>query len=54
MILTLDKKLDDETSFRVRGTDDMRQWFDKKLSVLGERYNLEERNSLDRERRIMS
>ena len=28
MIVQLDKKVDDETSFRIRSEDDIRKWFE--------------------------
>lgn len=28
MIYTLDKKIDDESSFRIRSEDDIRKWFE--------------------------
>ncbi len=53
MIVTLDKKIDDETSFRIRSEDDIRKWFESKFSLVSERLNFEEKGSLDRERRMM-
>jgi hypothetical protein len=53
MIASLDKKIDDETSFRIRSEDDIRKWFESKFTMMSERLNLEERGSLDRERRMM-
>jgi len=53
MIVTLDKKIDDESSFRVRSEDDIRKWFESKISMTVERLNFEEKGSLDRERRMM-
>lgn len=53
MIATLDKKIDDETSFRIRSEDDIRKWFESKFNMTVERLNFEERGALDRERRMM-
>lgn len=53
MIATLDKKIDDETSFRIRSEDDIRKWFETKFNMTVERLNFEERGALDRERRMM-
>ena len=53
MISTLDKKIDDESSFRIRSEDDIRKWFESKFSMLVERLNVEEKGYLDRERRMM-
>lgn len=53
MIVTLDRKIDDENSFRIRSEDDMRKWFESKLNMTLERLNYEEKGSLDRERRMM-
>ena len=53
MIATLDKKIDDESSFRIRSEDDIRKWFESKFNMTVERLNFEERGSLDRERRMM-
>lgn len=53
MIATLDNKIDDETSFRIRSEDDIRKWFESKFSLVSERLNYEEKGSLDRERRMM-
>lgn len=53
MIVTLEKKIDDESSFRIRSEDDIRMWFEKKYTMVIERLNFEEKGSLDRERRMM-
>eukprot|EP00347_Sterkiella_histriomuscorum_P013165 403365759 len=53
MIATLDKKIDDESSFRIRSEDDIRKWFESKFTMSIERLNFEERGALDRERRMM-
>lgn len=53
MIVTLDKKIDDESSFRIRSEDDIRKWFESKINMTVERLNFEEKGSLDRERRMM-
>ncbi len=53
MIATLDKKIDDETSFRIRSEDDIRKWFETKFHMMVEKFNMEEKGSLDRERRMM-
>jgi len=53
MISTLDKKIDDETSFRLRSEDDMRKWFEQKVTIMNERYAQEERGGIERERRMM-
>ncbi|CDW91573.1 UNKNOWN [Stylonychia lemnae] len=53
MIVTLDKKIDDESSFRIRSEDDIRKWFEGKISMTVDRLNFEEKGSLDRERRMM-
>lgn len=53
MLATLDKKIDDETSFRIRSEDDIRKWFESKFSMMMERVSIEEKGSLDRERRMM-
>lgn len=42
MITTLDKKIDDESSFRLRSEDDMRKWFESKFTMVSERLNMEE------------
>lgn len=53
MIITLDKKIDDESSFRIRSEDDVRKWFESKITLMSERLTFEEKGSLDRERRMM-
>lgn len=53
MITTLDRKVEEETSNRLRSEDDIRKWFEQKQSMVNERLTLEERSSLDRERRMM-
>lgn len=53
MMATIDKKIDDESTFRIRSEDDIRKWFEQKISMINERINLEEKGSLDRERRMM-
>lgn len=52
-MITLERKTDDETSFRLRSEDDIRKWFEQKFAILTERVNQEDRTSLDRERRMM-
>ena len=54
MMLTIDRKVDEENGFRIRNEDEMRKWFEKKFSLSMERLNFEERGQLDREKRIMS
>ena len=49
----MEKKIDDETSFRIRSEDDIRKWFESKFGMMVERLSLEEKGSLDRERRMM-
>jgi hypothetical protein len=39
MIATLDKKIDDETSFRIRSEDDIRKWFESKFQLMSEKFN---------------
>lgn len=53
MITTIDKKLDEEITFRMRSEDDIRKWFDQKFTMMNERVNIEERGSLEREKRMM-
>jgi hypothetical protein len=53
MISTVDKKLDEETSHRLRAEDDSRKWFESKVGMIVEKTSIEERGSLDRERRMM-
>jgi hypothetical protein len=53
MMITIEKKIDDESSFRLRSEDDIRKWFEKKFTMMTERINFDERGSLDRERRMM-
>ena len=53
MIATLDKKIDDESSFRIRSEDDIRKWFESKFHVMSEKFSQEERGSLERERRMI-
>ena len=53
MVATLDKKIDEEISFRLRSEDDIRKWFDQKFLMLTERVNLEDRSLLEREKRMM-
>lgn len=43
MIATLDKKVDDEMSFRLRSEDDIRKWFEQKFTLTTERLNFEEK-----------
>jgi hypothetical protein len=52
-MITIEKKIDDESSFRLRSEDDIRKWFEKKFTMMTERINFDERGSLDRERRMM-
>lgn len=53
MISTLDKKVDEEIQHRLRSEDDGRKWFESKLNMIVEKSSIEERSSLDRERRMM-
>lgn len=53
MIATIDKKVDDETSFRIRSEDDIRKWFESKFHLMAEKFAHEERGGLERERRMM-
>ena len=53
MITTLDRKIDEESSNRLRSEDDIRKWFEQKFTMINERLTLEEKGSLDREGRMM-
>lgn len=53
MINSLDKKIDEEIGFRMRSEDDIRKWFEQKFVLTTERLNMEERGSLEREKRMM-
>lgn len=53
MLSTLDKRIDDEVSFRLRSEDDIRKWFEQKFVLTSERLNMEDRQALEREKRIM-
>jgi hypothetical protein len=39
MIATLDKKIDDETSFRIRSEDDIRKWFESKFTLMADKFS---------------
>ena len=53
MITTLDRKIDEESSNRLRSEDDIRKWFEQKFTMINERLTLEEKGSFDREGRMM-
>lgn len=53
MITTLDRKIEEESSNRLRSEDDIRKWFEQKYQMVNERLSLDERGGLDRERRTM-
>ena len=53
IIAEVDKKLDDEISFRLKSEDDMRQWFDQKFEILKETRNMDESRAVEREKRLM-
>ena len=54
LIKTLERRMDDESAFRIKNEDDLRQWFDQKVGSLTEQVRNEERMSLEREKRIIA
>jgi hypothetical protein len=53
MMLTLEKKIEDESVFRVRNEEDTRKYFENKILSIGEKMKTEEKFSLEREKRLM-
>ena len=53
VLKTLERWIDDETAFRVKNEDDLRTWFEQKVNGLNERIKNEEKQSLERERKLI-
>lgn len=43
ILKTLERRIDDETAFRVKNEDDLRTWFEQKVNGLSERMKNEEK-----------
>lgn len=52
-IRTVERKLEDESAFRLKNEDDLREWFEQKVSSIHQKLKNEEKMSLDREKKIM-
>lgn len=53
ILKTLERRIDDETAFRVKNEDDLRTWFEQKVNGLSERMKNEEKQQLERERKLI-
>ena len=52
-IRTVERKLEDESAFRLKNEDDLRNWFEQKVASIHQKLKNEEKMSLDREKKIM-
>ena len=52
-IRTVERKLEDESAFRLKNEDDLREWFEQKVSSIHQKLKNEEKLSLDREKKMM-
>ena len=53
MMSTIERKLEDECLFRMKNEEDTRKYFDSKFISLAEKLKSEEKQSLEREKRLM-
>lgn len=53
MIITIEKKLDDEQQFRIKNEEDIKRYFENKFIAMSEKSKNEEKLSLEREKRLM-
>ena len=52
LVRDLDKKVDDEISFRLKSEDEMRHWFEQRIQIIKEMRNADENRAVEREKRI--
>ena len=53
MMQTLEKRIEDESQFRVKNEEDTRRYFENKFIGLTEKIKNDEKMSLEREKRLM-
>lgn len=53
MLQTMEKKIEDEQSFRQKNEEEQRKYFDSKITSLKDKISYEEKMSLEREKRLM-
>ena len=53
MILTIEKKIEDEAVFRMKNEEDIRKYFENKFIGFHEKFKNEEKMSLEREKRLI-
>ena len=53
MMLTLEKKIEDEGMFRLKNEEDTRKYFENKIIAISEKMKNEEKMGLEREKRLM-
>lgn len=52
-IRTVERKLEDESAFRLKNEDDLRSWFEQKVASIHQKLKNEEKMALDREKKMM-
>lgn len=53
MMQTIEKKIEDDSMFRVKNEEDTRRYFENKIISISEKMKNEEKMSLEREKRLM-